>query len=541
LLAEHPSPHQLGERVWGSSEPWIAAVANLADDPAVLLAELPDWAALLDRHSTVHLERAGADTRVLWNNVPGLALDARECLVRLGALSGLFSYAAARSPFDIRHTQCRAHGDEDCLYVIENLAPRSDPTHADVFREAFLMATKLRGQEVFLRRLRKFSARYGPFPDVREARAVRRFIEEVEDIIFILDRSLWVLDANRAATRFSGIDLNELRGLSARDLMTAESFELVHRNLPELFEQGVLSGLQIMGRTRRGVVPLEVSARLAHNGESMVCIAHDVSRHLQLERELEARNQLLQEQNKRISEAAVLKSEFLANVSHELTTPLTCIRGFAKLLRGEIEADLEGAEPQLPMERRVEFLAIVQDEAQRMGELIGGLLELSKIESGVVTLDRSRVSLNKIVQESLLVLKPRLDELSIRVDCRLDPTLPMAFLDPDLMKQVVLNLLDNAIKFSPDGSEISVRTHSGEGVMQLRVRNPSSELKAGDLNRIFERFVQRDGSFSRQHGGVGLGLDLVRAIVERHGGQVWGELPAPGQVEFIAEIRLPKS
>ena len=103
------------------------------------------------------------------------------------------------------------------------------------------MATKLRGQEVFLRRLRQFSARYGPFPDVREARAVRRFIEEVEDIVLILDRNLWVLDANRAATRFSGIDLNELRGLSARDLMTAESFELVHRNLPELFEQGVLS------------------------------------------------------------------------------------------------------------------------------------------------------------------------------------------------------------------------------------------------------------------------------------------------------------
>ena len=137
-----------------------------------------------------------------------------------------------------------------------------------------------------------------------------------------------------------------------------------------------------------------------------------------------------------------------------------------------------------------------------------------------------------------MVLKPRLDELAMRVDCQLEPGLPLAYLDPDRMKQVVLNLLENAIKFSPNGSEIGVRTQTGDGRIQLRVRNPSSELKEGDLNRIFARFVQRDGSFTRRHGGVGLGLDLVRAIVERHEGRVWGEFPVSGQVEFIAEIPL---
>ncbi len=129
-------------------------------------------------------------------------------------------------------------------------------------------------------------------------------------------------------------------------------------------------------------------------------------------------------------------------------------------------------------------------------------------------------------------------ELAIRVDCQLDPGLPLAYLDPDRMKQVVLNLLDNAIKFSPNGSEIGVRTEGREGSLQFRVRNSSSELREGDLSRIFARFVQRDGSFTRRHGGVGLGLDLVRAIIERHGGRVWGEFPALGQVEFIAEIPL---
>ena len=508
------------------------------DDPAVLLCELPDWAALLDRHSTVQVEPDDGDTRVLWNNVPGLAVDARECLLRLGALWGLLSYGSAPAPFGVHHTRCRARGDEDCLFLVENLGPCEDPIHAAMLREASIMAGKLGAQEVFVRRLSKFSARHAPFPDVREMRAVRRFMEEVEDIILIFDRNLWLLDANRAAIRFSGMNLNEMRGLSARDLLDTESFEAVQRSLPKLFERGSLSGLQIKGRTRVGYVPLEVSARVAHNGESVVCIAHDVSRHLQLERELADRNQQLQEQNKRISEAGLLKSEFLANVSHELTTPLTCIRGFAKLLRGDLEAEVEGAEARLPIEKRSEFLRIVQEEAQRMGELIVGLLELSKIESGVVTLDRARVSLNTIVQECLMVLKPRLDELAMRVECQLEPGLPLGYLDPDRMKQVVLNLLDNAIKFSPNGSEIGVCTQTGDGRVQLRVRNPSSELKEGDLSRIFARFVQRDGSFTRRHGGVGLGLDLVRAIVERHEGRVWGEFPVSGQVEFIAEIPL---
>ena len=102
-LASHPSPRQAGERVWESSEPWLSAVANLVDDPCVLLAEFPDWAALLDRHSLLRLEPAGAQTGVLWNNVPGVGPDERECLLRLGALSGLLSYGAASAPFGIRH------------------------------------------------------------------------------------------------------------------------------------------------------------------------------------------------------------------------------------------------------------------------------------------------------------------------------------------------------------------------------------------------------------------------------------------------------
>ncbi len=138
-LASHPSPRQVGERIWELSEPWISAVANLVDDPAVLLWELADWAALLDRHSRVRVEPDGAHTRVLWSNVPGLAVDARECLLRLGAISGLLCYGSAAAPFGVQHTRCRARGDEDCVFLVENLGTCADHIHAAMLREASLL------------------------------------------------------------------------------------------------------------------------------------------------------------------------------------------------------------------------------------------------------------------------------------------------------------------------------------------------------------------------------------------------------------------
>jgi signal transduction histidine kinase len=172
-----------------------------------------------------------------------------------------------------------------------------------------------------------------------------------------------------------------------------------------------------------------------------------------------------------------------------------------------------------------------------MTEMIRGLLELSNIEAGGVALARRPAALGAIVHECLQILKPRLDEAGFAVELALDPALPLAELDPDRIKQVVLNLLENSLKFSTRGARIRVSTFCDEDAVEVRVRNPSQELGPDDLERIFERFVQRDGSYSRKYGGVGLGLNLVRAIVELHGGRAWAEIPFAGAVEFV--VRLP--
>jgi PAS domain S-box-containing protein len=536
IFADRDNAFTSGMRVWEVAEPWMLVFAQLAQDPSVLLAELPTWARFLDRHSSVDVQSAGRDTNVIWSNAPGFPPEASECEFRLGALRALLSSCSFDEPVLVYHVECAAHGGQRCCFEVRAWIPCRDVRHERALREAILLQTDLEGREALQRRLAEFADRHGPFPDVRELQGVRRFMDEVEDVILVFDRDLMVLDANRAALRQNGMSLAELRGQSAQDLLSDASWREIRDLLPRLLEVGAMRGIQVEARTRTGMATLEVSARVSANAESIVCIARDITERLRLERELGERNEQLRVQNQRIVDADRMKSEFLANVSHELTTPLTSIKGFATLLRGDVAAEVAGG-ARLGAVQRAEFLGLVEREAARMAEMIRGLLELSNIEAGGVALARRPAALGAIVHECLQILKPRLDEAGFAVELALDPALPLAELDPDRIKQVVLNLLENSLKFSTRGARIRVSTFCDEDAVEVRVRNPSQELGPDDLERIFERFVQRDGSYSRKYGGVGLGLNLVRAIVELHGGRAWAEIPFAGAVEFV--VRLP--
>jgi PAS domain S-box-containing protein len=483
----------------------------------MLLAELPSWASLIDQHSTLRIAGRPDGSWARWENLPGIDANELECRFRLGAISSLLGGA----PVVATHPECRARGDAACCFAISGLAPVPDEAHQRMLQEVILLDRTLQGREAVFRRLSSLSALSEPFPDFRDMRAVRRFMEELEDAVLVFGRNFWVLDANHAAVELFGMSRGELQGLSARDLFSADSYESLELALPELQAQGSVRDLLLEGRARSRTVPLEVSGRASGTGDTFVFIARDIGEHDRLERELERRNRQLKEQNERIAEADRVKSEFLANVSHELTTPLTCIKGFARLLHGDVREEASGAASRLTPEKRLEFLAIMQREAERVLELIRGLLELSTIESGGVALDRARVSLNTVVRECLLLLKPRFDERTLRA--------------------VILNLVDNAVKFAPTGSTVQIRTEADSEAIRLVVRNASESLEEADLVRIFERFVQRDGTFARQHGGVGLGLNLVRAIVELHGGRVWAELCADSEVQLWAELPIRPS
>ncbi|HKC52305.1 MAG TPA: PAS domain-containing protein, partial [Myxococcota bacterium] len=272
-LARRENAYTAGERLWRASEQWIAALAELAQDPSVVLAELPLWARFLDRHSSVAVLPSGEDTQLIWSNTPGFPPDASECEFRLGALRALLALCAGDEPVAIAHVECAERGGDRCRFEVLDWIPCRDRRHERGLREVIRMAADLEGREAVHRRLSELALHSGPLPDIRKLQGVRRFLEEVEDIILLFDRNLELLDANRAALHFAGMSLAELQGMSMQDLLAASSWDTVRDFLPRLLGAGSMRGVQLDVITRRGEATIEVSARLAASGESIVCIA----------------------------------------------------------------------------------------------------------------------------------------------------------------------------------------------------------------------------------------------------------------------------
>ncbi len=223
-----------------------------------------------------------------------------------------------------------------------------------------------------------------------------------------------------------------------------------------------------------------------------------------------------------------MKSQLLSTVGHELRTPLSSIKGFATtLLRQDVEWDKES---------RREFLAIIDAESDRLAELIGNLLDMSRIEAGTLRVEPEPCDLGPILRET----SSELDVLSPDHVFHVyqSPFLPKVLADPRRVRQVVRNLFENAVKYSPDGGAITVSVQVRDDRVQVSVMDEGIGLAAEDLERIFDRFYQVDSASTRQVGGSGLGLSICKAIVEAHHGHIWAEsqLGAGSTFHFILPL-----
>jgi len=204
-----------------------------------------------------------------------------------------------------------------------------------------------------------------------------------------------------------------------------------------------------------------------------------------------------------------MRRDFVANVSHELKTPLTSIKGF-------IETLLDGALEE--RETAMKFLTIIYQETERLNNLIHDLLDISKLESGQGEVKQEPVRLDQLIGEIALTLHNRIQEKNIELTQDLKATLMIG--DEDLLREVFLNLLDNAIKYSPPGSKVSVESEIVGDDILIRVKDTGFGIPEESLPRIFERFYRVDKGRSREMGGTGLGLSIVKHIIERHNGKV---------------------
>jgi signal transduction histidine kinase/response regulator RpfG family c-di-GMP phosphodiesterase len=250
-----------------------------------------------------------------------------------------------------------------------------------------------------------------------------------------------------------------------------------------------------------------------------------------LYRQLEAHARDLEAATQRMKEVNALKSNFVATVSHELRTPLTAIRAYVDTLLG---APPEG----LPREQLSRFLKIINEESQRLARLIESVLDLNRFDSGHPRLRRQAVDMAEIVADTARLLEPvglasqvALKLVNQAADTRVDA-------DRDQMRQLVLHLGSNAVKFTPPGGTTTFRLDGDEREITLRVEDTGIGIPADALERIFERFYQVDSSLVRRYGGTGLGLAICKSIVDWHGGRVFAT-STPGQGSCFTVV-LPR-
>ncbi len=222
------------------------------------------------------------------------------------------------------------------------------------------------------------------------------------------------------------------------------------------------------------------------------------------------------------------KDEFLATMSHELRTPLNSILGWSTILRRSCPEK----------EKLARALEVIERNARAQERLIGDLLDVSRIISGKLKLSLERVALWDVVHASVDVVRPAAENKRVRLFVDVDPDLPALVADPARLQQVVWNLLINAVRFTPSGGRITITGERVESNVCLRVRDTGAGIAAEHIPHVFERFRQVDSTTTRAHGGLGLGLAIVRHIVEAHGGSVAANSDGAGKGATFT-VQLP--
>lgn len=249
---------------------------------------------------------------------------------------------------------------------------------------------------------------------------------------------------------------------------------------------------------------------VALNGLKQYNNLKELSNQLQLKGDEIARKNLLLEESNR------LKSEFLANMSHELRTPLNAIIGFSEVLKNGMVGDL-------PADQK-KYIVDIFNSGMHLLSLINDILDLSKIEAGKMTLDTEMMQIGPALEGSLSIVKEKAFSNDIKLDLVLEEGIGVISVDPRKFKQIVYNLLSNAVKFTQKGGSVSITAGRGRGkdgdCLAVSVTDTGIGISGDDIEKLFKPFEQLDGSMSRRFEGTGLGLVMVKKLVELHGGAV---------------------
>jgi len=237
---------------------------------------------------------------------------------------------------------------------------------------------------------------------------------------------------------------------------------------------------------------------------------------VRLFQEIQEKSRQLEAANERLKELDRLKSDFVSNVSHELRTPLTAIKGAVDLLLREVPGPLN--------ENQTHHLSRVRSNTQHLAGLINDLLDLSKIEEGKIQLDAGRVSLGGLVHEVMETVRPMAAEKPVLLEVDVPEPSVLVWADRDKVTQVLMNLIGNAIKFTPSDGTVGVSAaNDRSGWVRVSIRDAGPGIPTNEQEKIFEKFYQVTQDGGPKPKGTGLGLAISKSLVELHGGKIWVE------------------
>ena len=340
-----------------------------------------------------------------------------------------------------------------------------------------------------------------------DARELRSILDTATDGVVVIERDGRIASLNRSAEALFGYETRDLVGAPFGDLFAPESQRAALDYLDGLSLNGVASvlndGREVIGRVREGgLIPLFMTmGRIADGTDKFCAVLRDITQWKRAEEDLV-------NAKREAERASSAKSDFLAKISHEIRTPLNAIIGFSEVMMDERFGPVGN-------ERYRQYLKDIHASGGHLVSLLNDLLDLSKIEAGKLDLTFDSVDLTALLQQCVAIMQPQANRERIIIRTSLLPTLPAVVVDERSIRQIVLNLLSNSIKFTGAGGQVIVSTALTErGEAVLRVRDTGIGMSEKEIETALEPFRQLATSTRWGSGGTGLGLPLTKALVE---------------------------
>ena len=361
----------------------------------------------------------------------------------------------------------------------------------------------------------------------------REIFAHSKEAIAIIDPDGYYLQQNGAHFKLLGYSDDDLDGNTPAIYLGERTFQHIFN---KLVATGDYSG-ETVCRTKSGEernIELSVFTMRSGLGEPAcyVSIKRDITKRKRTEQELD--QLLIRERTARADaeKANRLKDEFLATLSHELRTPLNAVIGWSRILKsGRLDNESSG-----------HAMEVIERNAWAQKQIIEDILDVSRVITGKLQLHLGPVNLVSVVNAALDAVKPALEAKDIRVETQFQDGLKVIAGDADRLQQVVWNLLSNASKFTPPGGVVGVQVNQDQTYVEVKISDTGPGIAPEFLPHVFERFRQADGSTTRTHGGLGLGLAIVRHLVELHGGAIGAEnRTSDSGAIFTVKIPLPST